>query len=81
MTDWLDLYQAALLEVRPAQLRQRIDDAEKVIRQRIAELRMSDSSSREEAQALDDALRGLRVIKSRNVQPRTPPTLARRGVR
>jgi len=42
---------------------------------------MSDSSSREEAQALDDALRGLRVIKARNVQPRTLPTLARRGVR
>lgn len=59
---WQELYHAALLEVRPAELRQRIDDAEKAIHQRLADLRLNDSGSREESQALDDALRGLRVL-------------------
>src|SRR5271155_1042705 len=61
---WQELYQAALLELRPEALRQRIDDAERAIRQRIAELRQNESSSEDERQALDDALRGLRVLAS-----------------
>jgi hypothetical protein len=59
---WRELYQAALLELRPEELRTRIDDAEKAIQQRIAELRQDDSSSNEELRALDDAMRGLRVL-------------------
>jgi hypothetical protein len=61
---WQELYRAAMLELRPEQLRLRIDDAEKAIQQRIAELRQGDSSSAEELRALDDALRGLRVLAS-----------------
>jgi hypothetical protein len=60
--DWRELYHAAMLELRPEDLRQRIDDAEKAIQQRIAELRQDDSNSGEESRALDDALRGLRVV-------------------
>ena len=61
---WLELYQTALLTLHPEELRQRIDEAEECIRRRIAELRRNDSSSREEWQALDDALRRLRVLAS-----------------
>lgn len=60
--DWRELYHAAMLELRPEDLRLRIDDAEKAIQQRIAELRQDDSNSGEESRALDDALRGLRVV-------------------
>jgi hypothetical protein len=62
--DWRELYHAAMLELRPEELLQRIDDAEKAIQGRIAELRQDDSDSREESRALDDALRGLRVLAS-----------------
>ena len=61
---WQELYQSALLELRPEELQWRIDDAEKAIHERIAELRQDGSSSGEESQALDDALRGLRVLAS-----------------
>ena len=60
--DWRELYHAAMLELHPEELQQRIDDAEKAIQQRIAELRLDDSDSWEESLALDDALRGLRVL-------------------
>jgi hypothetical protein len=62
--NWRDLYRAAMLELRPEQLQHRIDDAEKAIQQRIAELGQDDSNSMEELRALDDALRGLRVLAS-----------------
>jgi hypothetical protein len=71
---WQELYQAALLTLRPEELRQRIDEAEESIRQRIAE-RRNDSSSGEEWQALDDALRGLRVLASTECKsPRLTPS-------
>ena len=75
--DWRELYQAALLELRHEELRQKIDDAEKSIQQRMAELRQdnSNSDSDEESLALDDALRGLRVLAS--TECKSPqPTLA-----
>jgi hypothetical protein len=59
---WRELYQAALLEVRPEELWQRIGEAEKAIQQRIEELRCSDTSSEDECQVLDDALRMLRFM-------------------
>lgn len=61
---WRELYQAAMLELRPEELQQRIDEAERAILQRFAELRLDDSGSAEESRALDDALRGLRVLAS-----------------
>jgi signal transduction histidine kinase len=71
---WQDLYRAALLEVRPEELRQRIEAAEKAIQGRLLELGQDDSSSRDELHALADALRGLRVLT--NTECRTlPPRL------
>jgi hypothetical protein len=66
---WQELYQAALLELRPDELRRRIDEAEKAIQQRIIELSRNDSSSEEERRAMDDALRGLRVLASTECKP------------
>jgi hypothetical protein len=60
---WREFYQAALLELRPEELRRR-NDAERAIRQRIVELRHADSSSEEESRALEDALRGLQILAS-----------------
>jgi hypothetical protein len=67
---WEDLYRAALLELRPEKLRQRIDSAERAIQQRIADLRQNDCDSREERHALDDALRGLRVLARTECKPK-----------
>jgi hypothetical protein len=58
-----------MLELRTEDLRRRIDDAEKAIQQRIAELSRSDSSSGEERRAIDDALRGLRALASTECKP------------
>ena len=66
---WQKLYQAAMLELRPDQLRRRIDDAEEAIRQRIVELKQSDPSSEEERRAIEDALRGLRALASTECKP------------
>ena len=59
---WQQLYQAALLEVRPEQLRQRIAAAEKAMEQRLEELKQSDPGSSDEQRAIADALRRLRVL-------------------
>src|ERR1700686_3937269 len=66
---WQELYQAALLELRPEELRRRIDEAEKAIQQRIVELSRDDSSSEDERRAMDDALRGLRALASTECKP------------
>ncbi len=66
---WQELYQAAMLELRPDELRRRIDDAEKAIQQRIVELTQNDASSEEERRAIDDALRGLRALASTECKP------------
>jgi len=66
---WQELYRAALLELRPDELRPRIDAAEGAIQKRLSELRQNDSNFEEEARALDDALRGLRVLVSTECQP------------
>jgi DNA repair exonuclease SbcCD ATPase subunit len=70
---WQELYRAALVELRSDEMRQRIEDAKKAIQQRMAELRRDDSSCIEEAQALDDALRGLRVLASTECKPLRSP--------
>jgi hypothetical protein len=66
---WQQLYQAAMLELRPDELRRRIDDAEKAIQQRIVELTRDDSSSPEERRAIENALRGLRDLASTECKP------------
>jgi hypothetical protein len=74
---WQELYQSALLELRPEELRRRIDDAEKAIQQRIVELSRDDSSSEEERRAIEDALRGLRVLAITECKP---PLATRSGL-
>jgi hypothetical protein len=69
---WQELYRAALLEVRPEQLRPRIDAAEAAIQQRLAELRQGDSSCEDERHALVDALAGLRILVNTECTPRVP---------
>jgi hypothetical protein len=76
MNRWQELYQAAMLELRPDELRRRIDDAEKAIHQRIVELTQNDASSEGERRAIDDALRGLRALASTECKPRFPHTPA-----
>lgn len=69
---WRDLYQTALLELGPDELRQKIDVAEKAIQLRMEELRREDSSSEEERRALDDALRSLGVLSVSEVKCSDP---------
>ncbi len=69
---WQELYRAALLEVRPEELRPRIDAAEAAIQERILELRQSDSSCEDERHALADALCGLRTLVKTECAPRVP---------
>ena len=64
---WLELYQAALLELRPEQLSLRIAAAELAIRQRMLDLQTSElqenaSNSEQDIQALRDALLVLRTL-------------------
>jgi len=61
---WQDLYRAALLELDPETLRRRIREAEVVIQRRSAELDRNDSSCQEELLAINDAVRGLRVLST-----------------
>jgi hypothetical protein len=66
---WRELYEAALVEVQPEQLRRRIDAAEKVIHQRVEELERNGTGSAEEFWAINDALRSLRVLAKTECQP------------
>jgi hypothetical protein len=77
---WQELYRAALIELRPEELRARIDAAEIAIQQRASKLRQNDSNPEEEARALDDALRGLRVLVSTECRPPRPtPSVLAQG--
>lgn len=77
---WQDLYRAALLELCPEELRRRIDLAEEAVQRRIVELRQSDSDCADERHALDDALRGLRILVNTECTPLEPPSgLAQNG--
>jgi hypothetical protein len=60
---WKDLYQAALLELNPVKLKERVELAERAVRQRQQELMAHSSIRTTEAQSLIDALQSLRVLK------------------
>ena len=60
---WQDLYSAALLELDPAELSEKIDVANSAIHQRLCELASGASRSGSERQAMVDALRTLRAIQ------------------
>jgi hypothetical protein len=62
-SSWLELYRAALLEIRHEVLQNRIHDAEAAIRQRRQQLEEDLSAeSLEEQITLDDALHSLRIL-------------------
>lgn len=60
--DWQAAYRAALLEVDPAKLPERIEQADRAIHHYISVARQ-DNSSGAERQALADALANLRVLR------------------
>jgi hypothetical protein len=66
---WKQLYQAALLELKPEEMRRGIEAAERAIYQRVEELNQNDASSGEELWAIHDALRCLRVLAQSERQP------------
>ncbi len=61
--EWQKPYHAALLEPNPQKLAQRVSEAERAILSRLQEIRIG-SDNRMEAQAIEDALNGLRVLKN-----------------
>ena len=63
---WRNLYAAAMLELDPSELQRKIQAAYAAIEKRIEELELrsgSDQCSREERQAISDALHGLRTLQ------------------
>ncbi|HEY3974162.1 MAG TPA: hypothetical protein VGM18_14235 [Candidatus Sulfotelmatobacter sp.] len=61
---WHLLYQAALFETDRGRVRQRIDEAEKAILNRVKELFVASGDHIEEDQVLEDALYGLRALRN-----------------
>ena len=77
---WQELYKAALLELRPAELRLAIGTAETAIHQRLQELGVTAGWDGDEHHAIADALRNLRTLtetecKSRSGFPADGPTV------
>ena len=68
--EWQKSYHDALLELNPQKLAQRVNEAETAILSRLQELRIG-SNSRLEAQAIEDALYGLRVLKNETAKFKT----------
>jgi hypothetical protein len=66
---WQELYKAALLELRPEELRLRIETAEAAIHLRLQELGKVEESSSDEHHAIADALRGLRTLINTECKP------------
>lgn len=69
---WRNTYTEAMLELNREKLPARIAAAEEAIQQRIEELVHSDENSQEELWALNDAIRGLRVLTQ--AECRTSPS-------
>jgi len=69
---WEERYREALLELSPEELPRRMDVAEKAIQQRIEELERAGVGSSRERQAIEDALRGLRVLAKTERQTLRP---------
>jgi len=66
---WQELYKAALVELRPEELRLRIETAEGVMQRRLHELEQIGAGQSEELQALSDALRSLRTLARSECKP------------
>ena len=63
-TNWRDLYRAALLELDPTKLAQRVGEAEAVVAARANQLFQDGDGNGEESEALNDALCALRALRS-----------------
>ncbi len=68
--EWQKIYHDALLELNAQKLVQRVNEAERAILSRLQEMRIG-PDSRVEAQAIEDALNGLRVLKNERVKFKT----------
>jgi hypothetical protein len=67
---WQQLYEAALLELRPEELQLAIETAEAALHQRLRELQESaDESDGGEQHAIVDALRSLRTLAKTECKP------------
>ena len=65
--EWQKPYHEALLEPNPQKLAERVNEAERAILSRLQEILIG-SDNRMEAQAIEDALNGLRVLKNETVK-------------
>ena len=63
-TNWRDLYRAALLELDPSKLAQRVAEAESVVTARANELFRNGDGNSEESEDLSDALYALQALRS-----------------
>jgi hypothetical protein len=60
---WQELYEAAVVETNPKTLQARVQAAKAAIDARLRELQMDHGGTREEQQALSDAVAGVRVLE------------------
>ena len=63
-TNWRDLYRAALLELDPSKLAQRVAEAQSVVTARANKLFQDGDGNCEESEDLNDALCALRTLSS-----------------
>ncbi|MGA9815066.1 MAG: hypothetical protein WBQ64_19955 [Terriglobales bacterium] len=61
---WLEVYQAALLETDWSRMEERIQRAEAGLHERKREFALNHGGTPEENQAIEDALRGLAVLRT-----------------
>jgi hypothetical protein len=59
---WFEEYRAAMLEMDPHRLRERVQAARVLVLQRAKELEQDRSNHQDERQAIEDALQNLRVL-------------------
>ena len=69
---WEQLYEVAIVETNLAKMQQHTQAAKAAIDARLHELQMDHGGTREEQQALSDALTGLRVL-AREIEARPLP--------
>jgi len=72
---WQDLYEAAIVEVNPTELRNKFEVAHAVMRQRIEELQFApDARSVDERRRIEDALKNLAVLEKFELKASLPPS-------
>ena len=59
---WKQLYQTAMLELRPDKLKEQVECAQLAIQHRMQELAQTNQCNPEERQEIEDAISGLRVL-------------------